>query len=440
MADPAEKAQPVDEPPIQPTNIQPADEPTKLEIVKLWDLDPMKEVLGEDTEPNEEFLKEFLKEGVVIGTGSEADVYQADDQKWRHLCVKKVARTSERTPYNPGIVEEMNRQREARNILDQLKEDEEGKPVAKVPAPFIYFTAPGKERDQEYILMEFAPGKTLYRMILELFIEEFDEEINRETLDKMDDENFASMVATKANLLEMFEIKSELKKMALLLERLSRKGKKFLKKEFFDVLQRAVITLNSSGFYHRDLHPRNIMVSEDAVSLIDFGYSVFDPGKQLSNPYETTELGETTSFSSDKGTLSMLEEFVIEEGDNKFIEAEYKIAERFTDQLAKRRSTIKDVLKAAESQEIDNEQFIEAITKDPVFSKAMRSAILSSSVDNIIKYAKILASFEYKRFQSIKATTHYLEKTIESYRPKDSKSLLTRVQAALKPFNPPVNE
>lgn len=410
-----------------------------LEIIREWDLEPAIEMVGENFKHPDEWLSSYCEKGSIIGTGSEADIYQINDPNPSGFCVKKMVRTSKKTFINPGILEEMDRQREAAMILKKLPTQKGIQ--ARVPRPLLAFNDPNTNAD--YIVMDFVPGKTIYRMILELIIEEYDEKDlegwTKEKLMDLDDETFSTVVATAANLSKLFEIDSEAEKLPVLLSRLRSKGKKFIKREFFEAMENAVSTLNRHGFYHRDLHSRNIMLSEDTIWLIDFGYSVFDPKRLLSDPYEERKEGEDFRFPSDKDMLNLLAEFVIEP-DLDTEEARLQAVEKelrgfISNMRSKRAELFKLVESPSTKEEMDNSAFVKKVVEDRMLAKLIKKAIMYNEVDNLERYVKMISLYEWKNYQSTSATQEFFESKINMIGSNKS-AQLKLVKSVLTLINP----
>lgn len=406
----------------------------QTEIVKQWDLTFLIEIVGDDVKHPDEFLDDFLDNGRFIGVGSEADVLQSADTRFNSLCVKRVVRTTPRTMFSPGILNEMDLQYKACKILEELKMKQDA-PLAKIPVPVVCYE--DSDSGKKYILMEQVPGKTLWREILERVVGKMDENqlrgYSKDLLLSMQEDELADTLVNKILKLAGHE----LKQLQTLLNYL--RGEEFIPQKFFQALQNTVQALNKNRFYHRDLHPRNIMISDEDIWLIDFGYSLFDPEEVQSNPYEESRLGENLAFSHDQGSIQLLSNFTIKTDDDfeaekkQAIEEAFRDAERKINTLSSRsRSQIKQLIGQADSEGVDNVNFVRQVASDSIFLKDLRMGILSKDIDKILLYASILAVLEFKRFKTASATYDYLCEMIKQYQPKEADILLQKVRSKLK--------
>lgn len=237
----------------------------------------------------------------LIGSGEKADVYagsaELGDQK---LCVKHLARKGRGEVPESPLVQEMELQAKAREILLTARESE-GMALVEVPYPVAYVRTGG---NQEYFLMERVEGKTLYRTILENIASRVPESfflqgMTAETLNDSNDADLEQIVlaflkTAKGNRRDFYE-------------KISRQMEDhpFLPPETVLRVRNSIRILNSAGFYHRDLHLENIMLSDDLKRawLIDFGTASFG---EFSSPQDATEverMGEPVRYINDSSIV-----------------------------------------------------------------------------------------------------------------------------------------
>jgi tRNA A-37 threonylcarbamoyl transferase component Bud32 len=378
-------------------------------------------------------ISEFFEQAKVDAVGTEADILVAKNTPLGSFCIKKPARTTERSIYNEGIIAESERHFEAYQMVNEARK--RGVNTAKVPSPL--FSIKDKDTGSEWILMEYINGKTLWRVILEELIKTRKEHemkgYKQKHLLEMDDEELSEAV------LDIFNIQRSLpplKQLSSLIGYL--KNVKFIKSEFFDALKNTVKLLNENGFYHRDLHPRNIMFTENEAWMIDFGYSLYDPEKKEETPYEESKYGDNLSFSPDNGILELIKHFTEISDEQKEIEKQ-KLAAEETREVEKRinflvkrgKSKINDILKSSLEEEYDNETFIDNLTSDPVLRTEIIKAVTTNDIDKLKSYAKMIAFLEYERYESTDAAEEYLKNIIKQIREKPE-ILLNHMHNAIK--------
>ena len=378
----------------------------------------LSEMPGTEVE-REQILQHFFKTARIVARGTEADVLVSRDAL-HAFCLKKSARTTPRTSFNAGMHSEVDKHKTA---FDLLKEAEKQNiPLAKVPKPLISFRDPsGKD---EWILMEFIPGKTLWRVIMEKLIETVDERTiqgwKREDLLHMDDETLSDYIV---KIFRLSEISNPLKQLEALLRQL--KDNKFLKKELFVALANTIRILNQNRFFHRDLHPQNIMFTENNVWLIDFAYSLYDPASAVGDPYEEMKMGQNLSFTHDEGILSVLKNFIEVSDEEKESQQQKEIkrieqeAQKTIDLLVKRsNSKLNELMQSVNTSEKTGFEFVETLFEDKALKTEVIKTIASNSIDNFKKLVILIAILEYKRYKSCDGTRKFLDQLIRKLQSK----------------------
>ncbi|MDA1060651.1 MAG: phosphotransferase [bacterium] len=382
------------------------------DVLDHLDLDQLRVELSQVSESgdfgNSAALKELLEYGLLVGAGTEADVLAFEHGTLRNLCLKSIERSTERSAYSGRITSEFDLHQQAYKILEHCRKN--GLPVAKIPMPIIALD--DRDGRRQLLLMELVRGKTLWRIILEEIVNAHDEKDlgwnNKEEL-------LSRGERLGPDLLNIFGISpdiSGLDQLKVLLRRL--KGKKFIKPEFFEAMKNSVRALNTAGFYHRDLHPRNVMLTEDAIWIIDFGHSKYDPKKLEGDPYEVSKFGTELSYSRDEGMLPFLEPFVdktddqLEEERQVLLDREARKTRRFIERMVVRqKSSIQDIVDSIDVEVDDSSVFVAQIAEERFLSSELSRAIQSGSLDKVIDYARIVVLLEFEKYATTKASREY---------------------------------
>lgn len=409
---------------------------SRFEVISYYDIHPLIEIMKDERVHPEDLLSDFLETGTLVASGTEADVYISNDERFDELCVKLEARSTERSIFNEGILSETDRQYEALKILQKTESDNSDIQLARIPIPIFGFN--DAESRQKCILMEYISGKTLWRIFLEKIIERADESQlggwEKDHLLAMNDDDLSDIIIT---IFRLSELKTERDMFKSLLNRLG--DERFIPQEMFERLQNTICILNDAGFYHRDLHPKNVMLDEKDVWLIDFGYSLnsFMMDSRPNDPYNVDKMGQSLSFSRDEGILSLVKNYVIQSEQDikqervRLLADERKKMDRVLKLLSRQKSTVSSVI---ESTEYDNNvDFINAITEDQKLKTGVTNAILGNDIDKLLMYVKMLSILETDRFDTAKATYDYIEGVINQYNP--SSTLLNRVWSELNFLN-----
>jgi len=378
-------------------------------------------------------LREFLERSLVVGQGSEADILLFEAGSLQNLCLKKVERSTERSAFSDGILSEFDRHQEAYKILEKFRE--QGVNVAKIPVPFLSLD----DGDKKLLLMEFIRGKTLWRLVLEEIVNAHEESelgCRKDVLLSMGDE-------LGEYVLRIFNINpklSQIDQVKALLRRL--RGNKFIKPEFFEAMENSVRILNRAGFYHRDLHPSNVMLTDDSIWIIDFGYSKYDPKKSEDDPYEEFKFGTNLSFSRDEGLLAFLEPFVdktreqLDEEREARLGQEYRRMNRVIDRMVSRqKSTVQDILDSLDPAVVEARDFVNQLVNDEVIAEELKRALWTTDLDKILFYANMAALLEYEQYGTTEASKEYFRRLIEDMH-GDPAIALNRLRQLIENINP----
>lgn len=246
--------------------------------------------------------------GQLIGAGEIADIFTGTEGSvGENICLKFVARHPAKAAYTNRLEQEMQMQVQAFDIVQEGQKDA---PMARIPRPIAYLKTDG---GSEYLAMERVRGKTLYRILLERMAEQVPEDIflpgmSREDIPTLNDEDIEKMVIwdyLKANQRTRKELYN------IILERLEEAP--FLTADIFEKVRNAINALQKAQLYHRDLHERNIMLTDDLSEayIIDFGSASSGEYSSPSDAFEVEKWGEKIRFLDDKYILHVLRRITV---------------------------------------------------------------------------------------------------------------------------------
>lgn len=288
--------------------IKPSGEVNKEDEVNKEEVDKVEKMV--------ESLLVSLNSSYNIGSGSVAEVYRADWEE-REYCIKHKAHSSPKESYENNWEDEMLAQTLAFEIIEE-EEENNNIPLAKVPSPEYYLKTTEKE---ELIIMEQIRGKTLYRIILEEIAKNVrqhifqanlpgaygpvDEEVLR--LSEKDLERLVIDVELGAENARKSKNDWELQK--YLFKKIEKKleDTEILPKEIRIQIQNTLKLWRKNNFYHRDLHIKNIMISNDLKQayFIDFGSS--GQFRDSDEAYDQVIFGQKVIFFPDEGVLNYID-------------------------------------------------------------------------------------------------------------------------------------
>lgn len=252
----------------------------------------------------EERLRDLMQPALLIGEGQVADVYSGrEEDDMQGFCIKHKARNTAETVLDNSLETEMKIQERAFRILE--KERAAGKSVARVPQPWVYFKT---SKGEEILSMDRVPGKTLRRLMLERAAQSIPEEdilpgYRRETLKDALDTDLEGMVnqyLMKEGATTTVELHRALVAHA--------GNPPFLTKELALQVRNTIQTLNAQGLYHRDIHSKNIMLSDDLSQayLIDFGRASYGEHLTMEEAVDVHRAGTKVRYLRDEGILSTI--------------------------------------------------------------------------------------------------------------------------------------
>ena len=240
-------------------------------------------------------LIEELRRREATGVGNKGDFYSHEGSS---IGVKHLARPERLMDYENTLMEEAKLQTlalvtiEKERIAHQARIDNETDPAKKawlakrMPAkvPFVVGyarddAAAARGEASEYLVMETIKGKTLSHLMFGKMAER---------LYRRDPEKYAMLAGAEAwredviistLMAHVDELKGYSKEDAAKVIYNTLHGTGLVSEEIALQVGAAVRALNNAGIFHRDLHERNIMISDDGTqaSIIDFGSAKFDP-------------------------------------------------------------------------------------------------------------------------------------------------------------------
>ncbi|MBI4138683.1 phosphotransferase [Candidatus Uhrbacteria bacterium] len=248
----------------------------------------------------------FKRQDLLVDSGEVADVYHGDpSEQMESYVIKHKARTREKSVYENDMETEMERQTDAYLIVQHARE--RGVAVADVPKPFAYIRTHDR---QEFIAMERAPGKTLYRHLLDRLAAAMPDDhllpgVKREDLPHLTDADLEEMALNRF-------LNAKGKSRAQLYQAIFSKVEPFLPPTTALAVRNTVKELNANKFFHRDLHEKNLMLSDDLThaSIIDFGSASVGEFDSLADACETEVLGTKVRYAYDTGIVGTLAKVV----------------------------------------------------------------------------------------------------------------------------------
>ncbi|MEO5927622.1 MAG: phosphotransferase [Patescibacteria group bacterium] len=256
----------------------------------------------------EERLRDMMQPALKIGEGQVADVYAGrEGNGMGGFCIKHKARLTPETALDNELQVEMQLQERAYRILEDARV--KGLSVARVPQPWVYIKT---SKGEEILSMDRVPGKTLRRLMLERVVQNVpDKDIlpgyRREMLKDAHDDDLEEMVLNRF-------LKAGAKSTAEMHQALvSQAGSPpFLSTELALQIRNTLQTLNRNGLYHRDLHAKNIMISDDLTQayLIDFGRASYGEHTSMDEATDVERAGTKVRYLRDEGILSTISKLI----------------------------------------------------------------------------------------------------------------------------------
>jgi serine/threonine protein kinase len=236
-----------------------------------------------------------LKSTEATGVGNKGDYYS---NKSSNVGVKHLARPERLRNYENSLMQEGRMQTMALMILEkarmeqQARIDKEIDPAKKewlakrMPAriPFVVGyakdeAAADRGEASEYIVMETVKGKTLSHLMFQKLAERLHQRDPQKYAMLAGAEAWREDVVIQTLVAHVDELKGYSPDDAAKVIYNSLHGTGLVSEDVALQVGAAVRFLNNAGLFHRDLHERNIMISEDGKQawIIDFGSAKFDP-------------------------------------------------------------------------------------------------------------------------------------------------------------------
>ncbi|MFA6551141.1 MAG: phosphotransferase [Patescibacteria group bacterium] len=254
------------------------------------------------------YVRAVNSESKIIGSGSRAEIkndlldFGEKGEAFGIACVKKNVFPYEFSHLQNNLEEEGYLQETARLILDNARNEKTE--LAEVPAVIAYIE---DDENEAYLAMRAIKGKTLWRLAIEAALEanqKFNEKIqnfikinNHKTIDGMLDLELENV------LIELEGEKDLVKKI------IAAAGKNpFLTSKQTDIIRNTINVWNENGFYHRDLHLKNIMLDKQGrIFIIDFGTALYDAQIDEDSAWE---MGEDRTADKDISVVSVIKDLV----------------------------------------------------------------------------------------------------------------------------------
>ena len=264
------------------------------------------DTIGEDFTPRfierEQDIREFFPSrdfDTFIGEGEVGDVYSdivLPGSSSEYVLKHHARADTSGLRHKPR--QEVYAQAKAHSILESAGKDT---PCARAPRPYMFFER--GDPPQTYVFMEKVSGKTLYRWILEkafLTNPATQEEKTLEEIEDMDDAQLAYTMFKDTYTISGRTITTRC------LELL--KDSPFLSGDILLQFDNALKAFEKQKFYHRDLHEKNIMITDDMsqVYIIDFDVAVSGVNREEALQTVNFFTGESHTFLPDFATRSIL--------------------------------------------------------------------------------------------------------------------------------------
>ncbi len=243
-----------------------------------------------------------LKSQQATGVGNKGDYYS---NRGSNIGVKHLARPERLKEYENTLMQEARMQTMALIILEkaraeqQSRIDKETDPAKKewlakrMPARIPFVVGYARDEDaaargeaSEYIVMETVKGKTLSHLMLQKIANGLYQRDHEKYGVFAGVETWREDVVGDTLAAHVDDLKGYSKDDAAQVVYNTLHGTGLVSEAIALQVGAAVRTLNNAGLFHRDLHERNIMISEDNTQawIIDFGSAKFDPAYGKDGP------------------------------------------------------------------------------------------------------------------------------------------------------------
>ncbi len=236
-----------------------------------------------------------LRTREASGVGNKGDYYSNPSSG---IGVKHLARPERLQPYENGMEEEARIQTLALVILQKARMEHQARIDAaedpsrkawlekRMPAsvPFVVGYVQDDAPDErgnipEYIVMETVKGKTLSHLMFQKMADGLYQRDPTKYAVFKEASKWREDVLADTLIAHVEELRSYSRDEAAQVIYNTLHGSGLISEEIALQVGSAIRALNDAGLFHRDLHERNIMVSDDGTKawIIDFGSAKFDP-------------------------------------------------------------------------------------------------------------------------------------------------------------------
>jgi tRNA A-37 threonylcarbamoyl transferase component Bud32 len=213
-----------------------------------------------------------------LGAGTTAEVMANNTDPSLNKFVSKFAYADR--PYQ-GILNDLETEFEQQLYAWRMTEDWKTKypkaPRVRVPEPIGYV----REGDNEVLVMERVRGKTLWRLLMENYLRT--EGIASGLLSDRDAEDLAQhpddsyvedFLIRRTDMAQHYQHGRHKEIEKAMWDNCYRKQSAIVTEDQFKAIQAFVVLSKREKFWHRDFHPKNVMISDNGdVFVIDFGLS-----------------------------------------------------------------------------------------------------------------------------------------------------------------------
>ena len=150
-------------------------------------------------------------------------------------------------------------------------------PRVRVPEPIGYM----REDDNEVLVMERVRGKTLWRLLMENYLRtegiasgHLSERDADDLSHDPDDHHIEEFLIHRTDIAQYYQQGRHKEIEKIMWDTCYRKQSAIVTEEQFKAIQTFAVLSKREKFWHRDFHPKNVMIGDDGdVFIIDFGLS-----------------------------------------------------------------------------------------------------------------------------------------------------------------------
>ncbi|MBU0531404.1 aminoglycoside phosphotransferase family protein [Patescibacteria group bacterium] len=225
-----------------------------------------------------EMMHEARARSKKIGEGTTAEVFCYDTDEVLQGLVSKTSIEHARKPGENSVEAEFDLQLQAWHMVNRWRTEYPKVSPVYVPRPIGFV----EEKGEHTLIMEKVEGKTLWRMLLENYLQSYKTNLIEEGYfqneDQINDLLKLTDVGIEDHLINMTDLQ-RYRNNPREIERIvwrtcSRRGSAVLTEEQFNSIFTFAGLAAREKFWHRDFHAKNVMIADDGrVYVIDFGLS-----------------------------------------------------------------------------------------------------------------------------------------------------------------------